>query len=332
MFIYLSSFFTQDIMITYILFVLGLVLLVKGADYLVDGASSFAKKFGVSPLIIGLTIVAFGTSLPELIVNVLSALQGSGDIAFGNIVGSSIANILLILGVAALIFPLQIKRSATWKEIPFSLLAVFLLLVFFSLSLLDNLQVHEILRTEGIILLSFFVFFLFYLFESAKKERGGAQNFGYVKDSSRKIFFLIVVGLVALYLGGRWTVDGAVSLARMFGFSEFFISATIVAIGTSLPELFTTIVAAMKRESDLIIGNVIGSNIFNILWVLGITAVIQPLAFPPLLGVHLILLFLATLLLFFLLFVGRKHTLGRWEGVLFVLLYFAYLVFLVVGR
>jgi cation:H+ antiporter len=269
-------------MIEYILFVIGIFLLLKGADYLVEGSSSLAKKFGIPTLVIGLTIVAFGTSMPELIVNIIAAVKGSGDIALGNILGSNIANILLILGITAAIASIKVQHSTTWKEIPFSLLAAIVILVFSSVLALDGLAVNSILRSEGIILLLFFGIFLYYVFELTMKNKSKMKDDKLeIKTlSSFKIFLYILAGLVALYFGGTWTVDGAVAIARLFGMSEYFISLTIVAIGTSLPELITSIIAARKHDVDLAVGNIVGSNIFNIFWILGITSLIHPISIP----------------------------------------------------
>jgi len=318
-------------MLEYILFVVGIFLLIKGADYLVDGSSSLAKKLKVPTLVIGLTIVAFGTSMPELVVNILSAIRGSGDIAFGNIVGSNIANILLILGITGVIRNLKVQHSTTWKEIPFSLLAVVVLLVFANTLTLDKLNITSLLRFEGIILILFFAIFLHYVFELARRNRSRVEDkkIDIKKHSGLMIFLMIFGGLVALYFGGKWTVDGAISFARIFGLSEYFIGLTIVAVGTSLPELFTSIIAAKKGDADLAIGNVVGSNIFNIFWILGVTAMILPISLPIFANVDLLILLGTTILLFMFIFVGKKHELERWQGAIFILLYIAYIYYLI---
>lgn len=318
-------------MLEYILFVVGIFLLIKGADYLVDGSSSLAKKFKVPTLVIGLTIVAFGTSMPELIVNILASLKGNGDIAFGNIVGSNIANILLILGITATIKLLKVQHSTTWKEIPFSLLAAIVLLVFASTMFLDKLAISSILRFEGIILLLFFAIFLYYVIELARRNKSQMKDdkLEIKKLSSLKIFLYILGGLVALYFGGKLVVEGAVALARLFGMSEYFISLTIVAVGTSLPELVTSIIAALKGDSDMAIGNVVGSNIFNIFWILGVSALIAPITIPTFAIIDLLVLLGTTFLLFLFMFIGRKHELERWQGMVFILMYVAYIVHLI---
>ncbi|MFT4312898.1 MAG: calcium/sodium antiporter [Candidatus Woesearchaeota archaeon] len=319
-------------MIEYVLFILGIILLLKSADYLIEGSSSLAQKMGVSTLVIGLTVVAFGTSLPELLITIIAALQGSGDIAFGNIIGSSMSNTLLILGIMALITSLQVKSSTTWKEIPFSFFAVFLLFIFALSSLLNTSEETLLSRMDGILLLVFFSIFVYYVYTIAQKDKRlikETQNEKPQKHSNVTSISMILGGLIGLFFGGKWTVDGAVIIAQNFGLSEFFISATIVAIGTSLPELITAIVAAIKKNIDLAVGNIIGSNIFNILWVLGLTAVITPIRFPYFVLLDLLMLLGATFLLFIFMFTGGKHKLDRWEGIIFLCCYVSYIVFLV---
>ncbi len=318
-------------MIEYILFVVGIILLIKGAGYLVDGSSSLAKKLGVSSLVIGLTVVAFGTSMPELVVNVIAALSGNGDIAFGNIIGSNISNILLMLGIIAMIAGIKGHSSTTWKEIPYSLLGVLILLIFASGLFANNLGLNYISRIGGCILLILFASFLYYAFKMmrANKKTGELKDADIQKMPSLKIALYIIGGLVALYLGGKWTVEGAVAFAQLLGMSEYFISLTVVAVGTSLPELITSIIATIRKEGDLAIGNIVGSNIFNIFWILGLGSVITPIAIPASAIFDLIILVIATVALFLFLFVGKKHELERWQGVVFVLMYVAYIVFLI---
>ncbi len=320
-------------MIEYILFVVGIALLIKSADYIVEGSSILAKKLGVSALVIGLTIVAFGTSLPELIVSIIATLKGSGDIVFGNIIGSNMTNTLLILGAMALFTSLKVKNSTTWKEIPFSFLAVLVLFIFAMGSFLNKSGGEYLSRTDGIILILFFSIFLYYVFEIAKKNKEiivETQENDFKKLSNTTLLLMIVGGLIGLFLGGKWTVDGAVAIASAFGLSEFLISATIIAIGTSLPELITSIVAALKKNVDLALGNIIGSNIFNIFWVLGLTAIIQPLKFPEFIAIDLIILLFATFLLFLFMFTSWKHRLDRWEGIVFLLIYASYIINLII--
>lgn len=318
-------------MLTYFLFAVGIILLIKGADWLVDGSSSLAKKLGVSTIVIGLTIVAFGTSMPELVVNVISAINHNGEIALGNVIGSNIANILLILGISTLISDIKVQKSTTWKEIPFSLLAVIVLIVFSNTIFLDNLEINYVQRFEGIILLLFFVIFIYYVFELSTNKGANIDKDEIIvkKHSSGKILLLIVLGLVGLYLGGKWTVEGAIQIARYFGLSEYFIGLTIVAVGTSLPELVTSIIASLKKHNDIVIGNVIGSNIFNIFWILGLTALIYPFAIPANVNFDLIVLLLTTMLLFLFMLIGKKHRLEKWQGIVFLFIYVLYIIFLI---
>jgi len=311
---------------TLLLFAAGILLLVKGADFLVDGASALARKLGVPALMVGLTVVAFGTSLPELVVNVLAALGGSTGIAFGNILGSNMANILLVLGAAAILEPLPVKRSTVWREIPFALLAVIVLIV------LTRGPAGEagLSRGDGLILICFFGTFLYYTAGMARRHRSTLvpESPSALARRGPMIALMISGGLAALYFGGRWTVDGAVAAARILGLSDYLISATVIAVGTSLPELMTAVAAARKKDIDIAVGNSVGSNIFNIFWVLGLTAVIRPIGVPAALDADLIILLAVTGLLFAFLFIGQRHVLRRWKGVLFIALYVSYLAFL----
>ncbi|MFT4303122.1 MAG: calcium/sodium antiporter [Candidatus Woesearchaeota archaeon] len=320
-------------MLEYILLFVGLVLLIKSADFLIEGSSSLANKLGVSTFVIGITVVAFGTSLPELIINIIASLRGNYEVALGNIFGSNMSNTLLILGILALIAKLNVKSNTTWKEIPFSFFVVLLLLVFYFNDYIFNASNIILSRLEGLILLIVFGSFMYYIFCLTKQDkilRSEIEGIKTKNHSNYSIFFMISFGLIGLFFGGKWTVEGAVFIAKAFGISDFLISATIVAIGTSLPELVTSIVAALKKNVDLAVGNIIGSNIFNILWVLGLTAVINPLVFPQNVVIDIVLVLFATALLFLFMFTGKKHCLDKWEGIVFVLLYIAYIVFLII--
>jgi len=300
-------------MLTFVLFALGLALLVKGADLLVDGASSVAKKLHISTIVIGLTIVAFGTSMPEMVVNIFASLEGNTDIAIGNILGSNIANTLLILGISAMIYPLKSKKDTVWKEIPLSLLAAVVLWVMANDVFIDHALVSEVSRIDGMVLLTFFILFLFYTFNIAKQDTKEnderIKSFGFLVS-----FSYIVSGLLALVVGGKWIVDGAIKIAEILEVSESLIGLTIVAIGTSLPELATSAVAAFKKQSDIAIGNVVGSNIFNIFWILGISSTIHPLAFNTNSSMDILVTVFASLILFSVMFIGKKHTIERWQG------------------
>lgn len=281
----------------------GLALLVKGADWLVGGASSVARRFGVSELAIGLTVVAFGTSLPELTVNIFSSVNGAADITIGNIVGSNIANILLILGIAGIIAPLAIQTSTVWKEIPFALLAAVLVLIMANDHIVDLYPVAELSRSDGAALIAFFLIYLWYIFGMGGVGGDEIQQ----PASALKAIGLISIGLVALVSGGKLTVDGAVTIARQIGVSEALIGFSVVAIGTSLPELATSVVAALKRKSDIAVGNIVGSNIFNIFWILGISSIVNPLPFRPAFTLDIAVMIGATVLLFFVVHRGLPH-------------------------
>jgi len=316
-------------MLTYILFILGFIFIIKGADLLVDGSSAIAKRLGVSDLVIGLTIVSFGTSAPELLVNVIASFKGASDIGIGNILGSNIANIFLILGVSALIYPLFIKRNTTWKEIPLNLLAAVVLFVMANDMLLDKMPNSILTRTDGFILIMFFVIFIYYTYGLAKTEKNGLGHYNHKPWATSLL--MVIVGVIGLAFGGKWVVDGAVEIASVFGLSEALIGLTIVAVGTSLPELATSAVAAYKRNTDIAVGNIVGSNLFNIFWVLGLSAMIKPLPFTPMINTDILVFIVATILLFIFSFTGRrhKHCIQRYEGGVFLACYVAYIVFLV---
>jgi len=313
--------------IDYLLFLPGFYLLIKGADILVEGASSLAKRLKVSDLVIGLTIVALGTSAPELAVNISASYKGQTGIAISNVLGSNIANILLILGVSSIIRNVTVKENTVWKEIPFSLLAAIIVFlqandVFFGAG-----TKNQISRNDGLEMLAFFIIFLYYIFSIAKEENIFEDEIPKLQLSLGKSILYIIVGLILLPLGSDWVVNGAVRVAKFFGISEAYIGLTIVAIGTSLPEMATSIVALYKKNSDISIGNVVGSNIFNVFLILGISSVIRPLEFSTKNNVDVVMTVLASLILFFSLFLGKKHEVERSQGILFLLIYIIYLIF-----
>lgn len=321
----------------YMLFILyllgGLVMTVYAADWLVDGSSSIAKRLNVSDLVIGLTIVALGTSAPELAINIFSAMKGSTELAIGNVLGSNIANILLILGSAALISPLVISRNTTWKEIPFSLLAVVVLALMANDVWVDASAAEEnmISRNDGLVMLCFLAIFIVYTFEIAKSNPDIVEEV--IVDSIWKSIGLTVVGIIGLFAGGKFLVDGAVGLATMAGISERIIGLTIVAIGTSLPELAAAITAAKKGKTDMAVGNVIGSNILNVFLILGVTSTIMPMPFDAsAANLDLGLVILSSLLLFGATFFYNPRKIGKREGIIFIGLYVTYLVVLVLNN
>lgn len=313
-------------MITEAIFLaLGFGVLIQGADWLVDGASALARKHKISELAIGLTIVAFGTSMPELVVNSFAAYQSHADIAFGNIIGSNIFNLFAILGIAGLITPLIVQSSTVWKEIPFSFLAA-LLLFFLSNSLFSVNQTLS--RTDGLILLIFFCYFLYYVFWQLKTESIQIE----VKKkvlSNLRIWMFILLGLTLLIAGGKLVVTNSVRIAEFLGISQTIIGLTIVAAGTSLPELATSVVAAIKKNNDIAVGNIIGSNIFNIFFILGVSSLIRPLEYNLNFNKDLYLLGFGTILLFIAMFSGKKKKLDRWESCMLLLIYIIYTILLI---
>lgn len=318
-------------MITYILFIIGFFILIKGADFLVSGSGSIARRMKIPSIVIGLTIVAFGTSAPELIVNIFASIQGNTEIAIGNILGSNIANILLILGISAIIYPVTAKANTILKEIPFSLLAVIVLGLMANDVLIDGKSFSSLSRIDGFVLVSFLIIFLYYIFGIAKSNQDNTKEEIKVLSNFKSILF-IILGLIGLVVGGKWIVDGAVKIAEFFNISQSLIGLTIIAIGTSLPELATSAVAAYKKETDIAIGNVVGSNIFNIFWILGASAIIRPLPFGSNSNSDIVMLILASLLLFSFMFVGKKMIIERWQGVFMVIAYFIYIIFLILTK
>ncbi|PLX27507.1 sodium:proton exchanger [Candidatus Parcubacteria bacterium] len=318
-----------------LLLIIGFIFLIKGADILVEGSSSIAKKFGLSSFFIGLTVVAFGTSTPELVVSILASMQHSAGIALGNIIGSNISNSLLILGASAMFAPLLVKKTTITKEIPFLLLSILAVAILVNDFLIDGVEPNGLTRIDGLILILFFSIFIFYTFGiSREKENIFQKTVGNIKEEIPvlKTFHsvvLITLGLIGLTVGGRWIVNSAISISSELGLSEALIGLTIVALGTSLPELAASIVAAKKGNTDIAVGNVVGSNIFNLLWVLGLSSVVSPINFATRLNVDFIMLFVTTMILTLFIFIGKKNILDKFEGVNLLICYFLYMVFIV---
>ena len=318
-------------MLVYILFVVGFVLLIKGADWLVSGSASVAKKYNISDIVIGLTIVSMGTSMPELIVNILASTSGASEIAIGNVVGSNIANILLILGVAAFIYPLAIKESTVMSQIPFSIIAILLVAFAANAPIFNPDYSLMISRLDGVVFIFFFALFMVYVIKLAREGRADMieEAPSEILPMGKSILF-ILLGMIGLFLGGKWVVDGAIKIAEHFEISQSLIGLTIVAIGTSLPELVTSAMAAYRKNTDIAVANVIGSNIFNLLWVLGISAMISPMPYDPVVNADIIVLLAATCLIVFSLMTGRaKNQIGKPTGILFLACYIAYTAFLI---
>ncbi len=320
-------------MLDFIYLIGGIFVIIISANWLVDGASSLARKFGISDIVVGLTIVAFGTSAPELTVNIFSALKGSTDIAIGNVLGSNISNILLILGITCIVNPVEILTNTKWKEIPLSLLAVIVIGIMSNDLFIDNSSSGNLIsRADGLILLCFMAIFMVYTFEMAKRQ---SKDFPVDKISTgnAKVFpvwkalLFISLGITGLFLGGKYLVEGAVSIAKILGMSEKVIGLTIIAIGTSLPELATSVVAAYKKNADIAVGNIVGSNIFNIFFVLGTTSVIRPLPFDVSINFDIMVAIIASLLLFLTTITFKAKRIDRIEGVFFLVIYTSYIAY-----
>ncbi len=315
-------------MLTFLILILGFIFLIKGASLLVDGASAIAKQLKLSNLFIGLTIVAFGTSAPELVLNIIASFQGHGDLALGNIIGSNIANVLLIGGIAATIYPIKIQSSTIWKEIPLSLLAFVVLFAFANDQLIDKSDQSIISRIDGIVLIAFFLIFLYYTFSISKVM--GEEDISTKRSNTLVNILKVLLGSIGLGLGGKWIIDSSTTIAQTFGLSESLIGLTILAIGTSLPEVATTLVAALKKNADMAIGNIVGSSIFNIFFVLGISATIRPIIFNSALNTDIAIGIIASLILYYFVFAGKEeHMVEKKEGAALITTYALYLVFLV---
>lgn len=311
-------------MLMQIFFILiGFTLLIKGADFLVDGSSAIAKKLHISELIIGLTIVSIGTSMPELFVSTTSALEGCSDISIGNIIGSNICNLLFILGLSAVIHPVKFQKQTKWIENPMSIILTFIFLMICNTN-------KDITRAEGMILIGLFILFLLYTIIMAKQNNKNAIIQFSVEESKKisiiKNIMLVILGIVILKFGGELVVENAKRIAIELNISEKVIGLTIVAIGTSLPELVTSITAAIKGESDIAIGNIVGSNIFNMLLIIGVTAIIKPIKYNVTYNSQMAILFIGMIMITIFPFIKPKDELSRIKGFSFVLLYIFYTI------
>ncbi|NPB03917.1 MAG: calcium/sodium antiporter [Thermotogae bacterium] len=307
-----------------LLIVLGISLLVKGADYLIDGSLGFVRRLKIPEIVVGLTLVAFGTSLPELVVNVMASLQGSTDVTFGNIIGSNIANILLILGVTALISPIKRHALIVKRDIPLNLVLVILLMI---LVLLPEGRGEMVLeRWEGLFLLFFFAAYLYLNFFKGALALNEGDMTGKSISSLGKSLVWVIVGSIALTLGSKWALDGALNLSQTLKLSGTFIGLFILAVGTSLPELVTSVVAALRGNPYIAIGNVSGSNIFNIGMILGLSAFIHPIDLPSRATFDMGMLLLITFVFPLVTFGNKPHLMGRRRGLMFLLLYVTYLL------
>jgi cation:H+ antiporter len=317
-----------------IFIVVGFVALVKGADYLVDGASAIAKRFGISDLVIGLTVVAFGTSMPEFVVNMVSVAEGSTDLAITNILGSNIINTFVILGLTALVYPIVSQKRSRDFDIPLSIIAGVLVLIFVSLQLPFGESGKGIGRMGGIILLLLFCYFLYNTFRHAKEhpEESELTNEGVNELSTSALpvwraILLMLVGFLGLVIGGELIVKSAVDIAMRCGVSEAIIGLTIVALGTSLPELATSVIAAAKHNSDIALGNVFGSNIFNVFFVLAMSATIRPLPAYEVIELDAVMAALGSIIVWMAVKTNHERKIQRWAGALLLLVYGAYLTY-----
>ena len=309
--------------------VAGLVMILVGSDWLVDGASGIARKYGISEFIIGMTIVGIGTSMPELVSSGIAAIGGHGDMAIGNVTGSNICNVLLILGVTALISPIGYTRSNIRKDIPFAIeVSLFLMLMLYNgFGLFHEMGTPGISRMDALYLLLIFVVFMIDSFKSAKKGEGEEEEDVKPMPIGKALVF-IVLGLAGLVFGGRFFVDHTVSIAERFHVSEAFISITLMAVGTSLPELATCVVAAMKGKNQLALGNVIGSNIFNIALIIGVSGLISPFEIQSISTIDMVMVLVSILMLWMAAFTFKRGKLDRIEGAIFLLVYVGYIAYL----
>lgn len=314
-----------------VLLIAGLAVLIFGANYMVEGASALAKKFNISNLAIGLTVVAFGTSAPELVVNTFAAVQGHDDIVFGNVLGSNNFNLFIILGITGLITPLAVQSSTAWKEIPISFVAIIILFLLVNDSLLFGKKTSGLELMDGLILLLFFCLFLFYVYKQLKEDPAEGEEMVQAGGlSNLKMGIFIAGGLGGLVLGGNLVVNNAIEIAESLGISQKIIGLTVVAAGTSLPELATSVVAALKKNADIAVGNIIGSNIFNLFLILGASSALAPIGFSPSFNMDIYILAGGTIFLFLAMFMGGRKKLDRWEAAVLLLFYLAYTTYLVI--
>lgn len=320
-----------------LLLIIGFAILIKGADLLVSGASSAAKKYGISNMAIGLTVVAFGTSMPELIVSLLAAVSGKNDASFGNIIGSNNLNILLILGASGVIYPLVVQRNTIKYEVPISLSAAIVLFFLVNDQLLGSQSLKEygsvppnmLSRIDSFVLLVLFFAFLLYIYRSMKKTTDVTEGEPIKIYKTPIAIGMFVLGLIMLIGGGQLVIDNAIEIAKAFHLSEKLIGLTILAAGTSLPELATSCVAAYRKNTDIAIGNVVGSNIFNICLILGVTGMINPIAYNPTFNFDIYVLLESTTLLLIFMFTMNQRKLDRWEAFILLVLFVTYTAYLV---
>lgn len=320
----------MPLLIPCLLLILGFVVLIKGADWMVHGASILAKKYNVSDLTIGLTIVAFGTSAPELVINAIASFDGQSEIIIGNIIGSSNFNLLMILGITAIIYPISVQGNTVWKDIPIALAAV---LVFYLLGNGFFIQdEYSISRLEGVVMILLFFSFLYYVYMKSKHEENEDLDKEDLNMKTIYVWLYIIAGMAGLIIGGNLVMDNAIIIATDFGVSKKVIGLTIIAAGTSLPELVTSVVAAVKKKSDMAIGSILGSNISNILLIIGVSALIHPIDYDPSFNQDMLMLMAGTLFLFVFMFIGKRNTLGRAGGCIMLGSFIIYTIILLMNN
>ncbi|HRW96122.1 MAG TPA: calcium/sodium antiporter [Bacteroidales bacterium] len=319
----------NSMLFTYLILIAGFFILIVGANFLVEGAASLGKKLKMSSAIIGFTIVAVGTSLPELIINVFASIEQKTDLAIANVIGSNIMNTLLVIGVAASFFPIIPDRKTLSSFLPLSLMSALLLAFFAGISFSSEASMASINRGEGIILFLLFFGFLMFSWNFSKKEV--VQETAKIKELSViKSVVYIILGIIGLYFGGSWVIEGINQLMMRFGLSEAIVGITIVAVATSLPELVTSIVAALKKNSGIALGNALGSNIVNVFLVLGISAIITPLTYSSHLNLDVTIMAVSNVAVFFFVIVGKGRQITRAEGIIMMMIYFSYITWLIV--
>ncbi|MGM8365711.1 calcium/sodium antiporter [Virgibacillus sp. W0181] len=313
----------------YLFLIIGFGLLIKGADFFVDGSSNIARLLRVPPMIIGLTIVALGTSSPEATVSIIASLNESSGVSLGNVVGSNIFNLTLVIGITAYLAPLSVEDETVRKEIPFTLLASAALLVLISDVFLQGTPENVITRSDGFVFLLFFIVFMYYAFEVARKSRGDKEDKETSEDISWvKNLIFTVLGLAGIIYGGQLVVTNSTEIAYGLGMSETLVGLTVVSFGTSLPELVTSITAALKKEGGIALGNIVGSNIFNILFVLGTASAVSPLLITDT-DVFIDIVIMMVLTVILLIFSRTQYKVKKAEGVILVLFYLAYLTYII---
>lgn len=317
----------MEMIINLIILAIGLALTIKGADFLVDGSSALAKKMNIPEIVIGLTIVSMGTSAPELIVSIFSSIAGKSEIVLGNVIGSNIANTMLILGATAMFIPLAVQKNTAAKEMPINIASIAILMGLGNFALVSK-SAGMITRAESLLLILLFLGFMYYVYKLTVNNK--EESIEIKQITTLKSVTLITIGFAGLLIGGKLTVDYAVKTALFFGVTEKLIALTIIAVGTSLPELATSLVAAFKKNHDIAIGNVIGSNIFNIFMIVGVGGLIRPITYNPAFNIDISILLLSALAVTLFMYTGKKYKIDKWEGAVLLFSYIGYIIYLII--